>query len=108
MIPRHFVIPKNIVGYLLLYNFTVWLIFAVTYRLIDFHKHFAVPDFFNADGQWSETSYYAFMVSTQMYGTAIVPQTTLGRTLVSVHALLAWSQTVIFLAPWVVLTARMQ
>jgi hypothetical protein len=107
MLPRHFVIPKHIVGYLLLYNFTVWLIFAVTYRLIDFHKHFAVPDYFS-DGHWSETSYYAFMVSTQMYGTAIVPKTALGRGLVSIHATLAWAQTIIFLAPWVVLTARMQ
>ncbi len=105
MVPRHFVIPKHIVGYLLLYNFFVWLTFAVTYRLIDFTKHFAVPDTFRPN-HWSETAYYAFMVQTQMYGTAITPKTDVGRGLVGLHAVLAWSQTIIFLAPWVVLSSR--
>jgi hypothetical protein len=105
MVPRHFVIPKHIVGYLLLYNFFVWLTFAIIYRLIDFAKHFSVPDFF-MPSNWSETSYYAFMVQTQMYGTAVVPKTPFARGLVAVHAAMAWSQTIIFLAPWVVLSAR--
>lgn len=105
MVPRHFIIPKHIVGYLLLYNFAVWLLFAVIYRLVNFTRHFSVPDTF-APNHWSETAYYAFMVQSQMYGTAITPKTSFGRGLVAAHGVLAWSQTIIFLAPWVVLSAR--
>lgn len=105
MVPRHFIIPKYIVGYLLLYNFFVWLTFAIVYRLIDFTKHFEVPDTF-MPGHWSETAYYAFMVQTQMYGTAVVPKTPFGRGVVGIHAAMAWAQTIVFLAPWVALSAR--
>lgn len=103
MTDRSFSIPKRIVAYILLYNFVLWLTFAVTYRLIDFEKHFEVPP--NYDGTWSWTAYYAFQVSTQMYGTNIVPKTTKGRTIVAIHGLFAWAQTVVFLAPWIAITS---
>jgi hypothetical protein len=103
MTDRTFSIPKRIVASILLYNFLLWLTFAVTYRLVDFDKHFNVPEEF--DGNWSWTAYYALQVSTQMYGTSIVPKTNTGRTLVAIHGVLAWAQTVIFLAPWIAISS---
>jgi serine acetyltransferase len=103
MTDRTFSIPKRIVAYILLYNFFLWLTFAVVYRRIDFETHFDVPQDF--DHGWSWTAYYAFQISTQMYGTTIVPKTTTGRTLVAIHGLFAWAQTVVFLAPWIAITS---
>lgn len=98
MTSRTFTVSKRIVGYLLIYNFFVWLFFAVLYRYIDFAKHFDVPEGF--EQTWDTTSYFAYMVQTQMFGTNIVPKTPLSRGLVSAQSTLAWTQTVIFLAPW--------
>jgi hypothetical protein len=103
MVDKTFSIPKRIIGNILLYNFTVWLVFAVTYKLIDFETHFEVPPQY--DGGWSWTAYYALQVSTQMYGTSIIPKTTTARTIVSIHCVMAWVQTVIFLAPWIAISA---
>ena len=103
MTERTFSIPKRIIASILVYNLLVWFTFALTYRLIDFKKHFEVPADF--EHSWSWTAYYAFQISSQMYGTTIVPKTSTGRTIVAIHGLFAWAQTVVFLAPWIAITS---
>lgn len=95
----HFVAAKQIVVYLLSFNFAIWVVFSFVYRYIDFAKHFDVPDSYSRS--FDQSMYYAFQVQSQMYGTPITPKTRLGRTLVGIQGTLAWSQMVIFLAPWV-------
>lgn len=85
-----------------MYNFATWMLFCIVYRSVDFPRHFKVPEDFRHD--LSTTGYYAFQVQTQMYGTDIVPATSFGRAVVSLHGLLAWSQTIVFLAPWIAIT----
>jgi hypothetical protein len=103
MTDKSFIVSKTIVEWLLLYNFTVWLIFSITYRSIDFPKHFDVPPTFQ---HTLDTSmFYAFMIQTQMYGTDIVAKTPTGRALVAVQGVMAWGQTIVFLAPWLAISA---
>lgn len=96
---RHLIVSKKIIAWLLAYNLATWLVFTIAYNALDFPKHFDVPDAF--DDTWDAVAYYAFQVQTQMYGTNIVPKTRTGRTIVALHGVLAWSQMVVFLAPWI-------
>jgi len=98
------VISKQFVAGLLLYNLLSWAIFSVVYHNVDIKKHFEVPEGFYQT--FDVTAYFAWMVQTQMYGTDIIPKTAFGRGLVSIQGLLAWSQTIVFLAPFVIAHSR--
>lgn len=97
----HFKVSKRIVGLLLIYNYLVFIAFAALYRIIDFEKHFEVPSNFVHD--LDHVGYFAFMITCQIFGTNIIPKTTFGRAIVSVHAALSWVLSIVFLAPWLAL-----
>lgn len=101
---HHLRISKEFIAGLLLYNLVSWAIFALVYSRVDFKTHFDVPARF--EQTFDTTAYFSWQVQTQMYATDIIPKTAFGRGLVSVQGLLAWSQTIVFLAPFVISHSR--
>lgn len=97
---NHFLVSKRIIAWLLVYNLLVWFAFASVYMSMDFKEHFRVPDDFQQS--WDTVGYFTWQVQTQMFGTDIIPKTTRGRSIVAVQGLFAWSQTIVFLAPWII------
>lgn len=99
-------VSVNFIRWLLAYNVVVWLVFTMIYKNIDFAKHFEVPpDFQNS---FSEVAYYSFQCVVQMYGTNIVPKTTMGRSIVSIQSFLTYSVFIVMLAPWSLLPLKSQ
>ena len=96
---QHFLVSKTIIAWLLVYNLATWFTFASVYMSLDFGQHFKVPDDFHKS--WDTVGYFAWQIQTQMFGTDIVPKTSKARAIVAVQGLFAWSQTIVFLAPWI-------
>jgi hypothetical protein len=92
------------IRWLLVYHVAVWFMFTLIYKNIDFEKHFEVPDDFTQS--FSEVAYYSYQCVVQMYGTSIVPKTTVGRSIVSMQSFLTYSIVVIMLAPWSLLPLK--
>ena len=97
-------VSVGFIRWLLAYHVIVWLAFSIIYKNIDFGKHFEVPDDFQQS--FSEVSYYSYQCVVQMYGTSIVPKTTVGRSLVSIQSFLTYSILIIMLAPWSLLPLK--
>jgi hypothetical protein len=83
---------------LLAYNFLVWAIFSLVYRLMDMRKHFDYPAGTAPDARLA--MYNAWMLQTGFMPSDIAPKTAAAQTAVSIQSALSWSQTVILLAPW--------
>lgn len=96
----HFIVSKKIIAWLFVYNIITWALFTLAYLRLDFKTDFEVPPTF--EQTFDTVAYFAWQVQTQMFGTNIVPKTQRGRALVAVHGLFAWSQTIVFLAPWLI------
>lgn len=102
--PTGFVVSPELIGGLLLYNLVVWLVFSVVYNTIDFPKHFDVPDYYTHT--LDNSMYFSWQVQSQMFGTNVIPRTKKGRIIVALHGVFAWTQTIIFLAPWAIFPRR--
>ena len=102
--PKGFVVSRELIAGLLGYNLLVWMIFSLVYYKLDFVKHFDVPPGYVHTPDTA--MYFSWQVSSQMFGTNLIPKTRTGRVLVAVHGVLAWTQTIIFLAPWAIFPMR--
>jgi hypothetical protein len=80
---------------LLLYNIILFVIFVAIYHLIDFRRHFDLPE--HTPPTTHSILYYTFMTQAQVMAGEISPKTNLGRQLLVVHVFLSWFVTVALL-----------
>lgn len=84
---------------LLLYNMFVYSVTVACYHLIDFEKHFEMPEH-TPKASTGTIMYYTFLSHASVMAGEIVPKTMLGRALLSIHILMTWVIMLLLLVPW--------
>jgi hypothetical protein len=86
---HHFQWHVKLIHSLVLYNVVTLLVFLGIYLSIDFNRHFeSTTPPASAIGKL----YFAIMVQTGVGSNDIAPKTDLARLVVSLHAVVTWSQ----------------
>ena len=91
-------VTRDIVTLLVVYYIVIWLTFATIYTIVGFGRHFVVPP--NVDNGPGTPFYYAFAVQSNIGAGEISPKTPLARALYNMQQFLAYSPTLLLLAPW--------
>lgn len=93
------VVNNRFLESLFLYNALLLAVFTLIYSVIDFDRHFILPDHIK-HADTSVKMYYAFLSQSNVMAGEIAPRTSTGRTLLAVHILLSWSIILAFVVPW--------
>ena len=94
----HMVISNKFLKGLLLYNVLLYTMFLSIYLVIDFKKHFHLPE--HTEDITSTIAYYTLLSQTQVMAGEIVPKTRLGRYLLMTHVFLSWFMIALVMVPW--------
>jgi len=94
----HAVLNNSFVKALFTYNLVLYVMFFGVYSMIDFPKHFNLPNNTNADT--GTVAYYTLMCQTQVMAGEITPKTQLSRALVGIHVFFSWFVVALIMVPW--------
>ena len=84
---------------LMAYNVVCVFVFAGVYTMVDFQKHFAIPD--EVENNWSTRMYYSLAVQATCMAGEIYPKTTLAHTIQSLQIVSSWLVTLMLVVPWI-------
>ena len=84
---------------LLAYNAVCVFGFSAVYSLVDFDKHWALPE--GVENNYSTRLYYSLAVQATCMAGEIYPKTTTARTVQSIQIMSAWLTTLILVVPWI-------
>lgn len=92
------VIHSKFMEGILLYNLMVFAIFYSIYHVIDFEKHYQIPEGMHPTPSF--LMYFSLLTHTNAMCAEVTPKTTLGRNLMALHVMFSWGLFLVLLAPW--------
>lgn len=84
---------------LIVYNCVCIFGFSAVYSLMDFEKHFVLPE--GVENNYSTRLYYSLAVQATCMAGEIYPKTTTAHTTQSIQIMSAWLTTLILVVPWI-------
>lgn len=93
-------VSNKLLNHLLTYHLLVYAGIVSAYLLIDFDRHFIVPDFIPKPTPPEAIFYYALCTHSNVMAGEIIPRTPFGRALLETHVWCTWIVMVFLLVPW--------